>query len=156
MELLNAGDSHILQAASFTLLDDSSVGLTCAKDNTVNFFVRTNVTRLVGWVGNDPFKVRLASELLDARAGHGVSKERFGEEEDEGFAELAVHLSAKDMEHVGRLRQIRNLHVAVLMLAVKLVGRWEDAWVFIAELEVALHTSGGVLGTLSIVTVRQA
>ena len=38
------------------------------------------------------------------------------------FSELAVHLAAKNVEHVGGLGQISDLHVAVLVLAVKLVG----------------------------------
>lgn len=72
------------------------------------------------------------------------------------LAELAVHLPAQDVEHVGRLGQVRDLHVAVLMLALELVRRREDARVLVAELQVPFHPAGGVLGTLTIVAVRQA
>lgn len=60
------------------------------------------------------------------------------------------------MEHVGWLRKVSDLHVAILVLTVELVRGWEYAWIFVAELEIPFHTSGGVLRTLTIVTMGQA
>jgi hypothetical protein len=59
------------------------------------------------------------------------------------------------MEQVGRLRHVSNLHVAVLVLAVELVLAGEDARLLVTELEPTLHSTGGVLGTLTVITVRQ-
>lgn len=45
-----------------------------------------------------------------------------------------MHLSAKDMEQVGRASHVRDLHVAVLVLAVQLLRGGEDARVLVAQL----------------------
>ena len=71
------------------------------------------------------------------------------------FTELAVHLATQSVEHVGRLGHVDNLHVAVLVLAVKLLRRGEDARILVAELQVALQTTGGVLGALAVVSVGE-
>ena len=71
------------------------------------------------------------------------------------FPELAVDLSAEDMEQVRRRSWVSNLNIAVLMLAVQLVSGWEDARILIAKLEITLQSARGVLGTLAIITVGQ-
>jgi hypothetical protein len=71
------------------------------------------------------------------------------------LAELAVHLATEDVEDVGRLSHVDNLHVAVLVLAVQLVSTGEHARLLVAKLQPALHTTGRVLRTLAIVTVGQ-
>lgn len=57
------------------------------------------------------------------------------------FSELSVHLSSKDMEVVRRSRHISNLHIAVLMLAVKLFRRREHSRLLVAELQISFHTT---------------
>jgi hypothetical protein len=57
------------------------------------------------------------------------------------LAELSVHLSSQDVEQIRRRGHVSNLHVAVLMLTIELVGGREDARVFVAKLEVSLHTA---------------
>lgn len=37
------------------------------------------------------------------------------------LSELAVHLASEDVEEVGRRSHVGNLHVAVLMLTIKLI-----------------------------------
>jgi hypothetical protein len=69
------------------------------------------------------------------------------------LAELAVHLATDNVEDVGRLSHADNLHVAVLVLAVQLVSTGEHARLLVAKLQPALHTTGRVLRTLTIVTV---
>lgn len=59
------------------------------------------------------------------------------------------------MEEVGGRGHVTNLHVAILVLTVELLWFREYSWIFITELEVALHSSGGVLRTLTIIAVRQ-
>ena len=71
------------------------------------------------------------------------------------FPELAVDLSAENVEQVRRRSRVSNLDIAVLMLAVQLVSRWENTGILIAKLEITLQSARGVLGTLAIVTVRQ-
>ena len=71
------------------------------------------------------------------------------------LSELPVHLSPEKMEVVAWLGHISDLHVAVLVLTIKLLRRREDARIFVAKLEIALHATGRVLRTLTVVTVRQ-
>jgi len=71
------------------------------------------------------------------------------------LAELAVDLATEDVEQVRGLSHAGNLHVAVLVLAVQLVSRGEYTGLLVAKLEPTLHTTGRVLGTLAVITVRQ-
>ena len=105
---------------------------------------------------DDPLEVGVAGEGFDVGAGKGVAQQRLGEEDDQRLTELAVHLATEDVEQVGRSGHVGDLHVAVLVLAVELVCRREDAGLLVAKLQPALHTTGRVLRTLAIVTVRQA
>jgi len=50
-----------------------------------------------------------------------VTQEELGEEEDERFSELAVHLPSQNVEEVCGRGQICYLHVAVLVLALELL-----------------------------------
>jgi hypothetical protein len=102
-----------------------------------------------------------------------VAEEVLAEEEDEScnhvlavkaendrrvkltLSELPVHLPSEKMEVVARLRYISNLHVAVLVLTIELVRRRENARIFVAQLEVALHAARRVLRALTVVTVGQ-
>lgn len=71
------------------------------------------------------------------------------------FSELSVHLSAHDVEQVGWRGHVGNLHVAVLVLSVDSVGGGEHSWVLVTQLEVPFYSSGGVFGTLAVITVWQ-
>ena len=66
-----------------------------------------------------------------------------------------MDLATQDVEQVGRSSHAANLHVDILVSALKLVLGGEDARLFVAELQPTLHPTGRVLRTLSIVTVRQ-
>lgn len=59
------------------------------------------------------------------------------------------------MEQVGRGGHVGNLHVAVLVLALQLFLGREHAGLLVTELQPTLHSTGRVLRTLSIITVRQ-
>ena len=71
------------------------------------------------------------------------------------FSELTVHLPAKDVEEIRWCGHICYLHVAVLVLAVELLWRWEDPRVFIAKLQIPFHSAGRVLRPLTIIAMRQ-
>lgn len=59
------------------------------------------------------------------------------------------------MEDVGRLCKVSNLHIAILVLTLELLRRWEDSRVFVAKLQVSLHAARRVLRALTIVTMGQ-
>ena len=156
VQLLNTGDGNICEAASLTLIHQRSVDLTCAKNDTLDLLVRTNLTGLVRRVLDDPFEVRVTGEFLDIRASHRVAEQRLREEEDERLTELAVHLATQQMEVVRRFRAVGDLDIAVLVLTVKLLRRREDAGILVDELQITLHATRRVLRTLTVVTVGQA
>lgn len=156
VELFDAGNGNVLQATRLTFLDKCGVDLTSTENNTIDLLVRADLATGMGWVLDDPLEVRVTSKLLNVGAGQRVSEKRLGEEENEGLAELAVHLATQQVEVVGWLGAVSNLDVAVLVLAVKLIGRREDAGVLINKLQVSLHTSRGVLWSLAVISVGQA
>ena len=71
------------------------------------------------------------------------------------FAELSVHLSPQDVEQVCRGSHVSNLHVTILVLTVEFLWAWEDTGILVTELEVSLHTSGRMLRSLAIISMRQ-
>ena len=56
-----------------------------------------------------------------------------GELEQLTLSELSVHLSTENVEEVGRGCAVCDLHVAVLVLAVELVGCREDTGILICR-----------------------
>lgn len=84
------------------------------------------------------------SSVDDSERGKGLT-----------FTELSVHLSSQNMEQIGWGSHISDLHVAVLMLAFQFIWGRIDAGIFVAQLEVSLHTSRRMLRSLSIIAVGQ-
>jgi hypothetical protein len=169
IELLDTGDGRVFDALIGTVLVESSINLSSAKDDTVNLVgVVDGVTVL--WVRDDPLELGITSELLDRRAGERMAEERLGEEEDQSceklaffpslgterltFSELSVHLSSQDVKQIRWGCHVSNLHIAILMLTVKLVRRWEDSGILVAQLKISFHTTGRMFRSLSIVSVR--
>lgn len=68
-----------------------------------------------------------AGLVVSIRFGMGIERRRT-------LSELPVHLPSKNMEQVGRRGHVCNLHIAVLVLAVELIRRWENPGVFVAQL----------------------
>jgi hypothetical protein len=66
-----------------------------------------------------------------------------------------MNLATENVEKVGGLSHVGNLHVAVLVLAFQLVSRGVHARLLVAKLEPTLHTTGRVLRTLAVIAVRQ-
>jgi hypothetical protein len=117
VKLLYTSDCSSLEALLGTVLVQRSVDLTGTEDDAVDsFWIIDGVA--VFWVGDDPLKLRVPSELLDGRARQRVSKKRFGEEENEGyrelvlamqltslwkqltFSKLSMHLSSQNVEQI--------------------------------------------------------
>src|SRR5207248_10341996 len=121
VQLLNTSDCCILDPLGFTVLDESSVHLSSTQDDTIDL-IRLLDRCAVTCLGNDTLELRVFQELFDVRASERVAEEKFGEEYDEWFPELAVHLSAQDVEHVRCSGHVGNLHITVLVLAFKLFG----------------------------------
>ena len=71
------------------------------------------------------------------------------------FTELAVHLPAEDVEQIRRRGHVGDLHVAVLVLTIQALLGGKDARVFVAELQVALHSARRVFRALAVVAVGQ-
>lgn len=84
VQLLNAGDGHVADVIVGAVLVQRGVDLACAKDDTRDLFLGLDVAARVRGVLDDPFEVRLASELVDARSGQGMSQQALREEENEG------------------------------------------------------------------------
>jgi hypothetical protein len=156
VQLLNAGESDIVDVVLRSVLVKGSPDLTSAEDNTFNLVRRLDSTSLMLRIGDDPLESSvLASESLNVAASKRVAEERLGEEDDKRLAVLAVHLSAEGVEQIGGGGEVGDLHVAVLVLTDKLLTSGELSGILVAELEVSLKTSRGVLRTLTIVTVGQ-
>lgn len=170
VQLLDTGDGGVADVVGVTVLGESGVDLARAEDHTLNLLGLIDGTA-VGRVGDNPLEVRVTSEVLDVRAGDRVTQKRLREEDNKScsmlarvscrnsnihtFTELTVDLATQDMEQVGGSSHVGNLHVDVLVGAIELVLRWEDARLLVTELQPTLHPTGRVLRTLSIVTMRQ-
>lgn len=72
-----------------------------------------------------------------------------------GLSEVTLVLSPENVEIVGRSSRVNDLHVAVLVLPLQLFRRGVNPGLIVAELEESLDTTRRVLGTLTVVTVRQ-
>lgn len=154
VELFDARDGSVFEAVVGAVFVQGGVDLACAEDYALDLLGLVDGFAVLG-VGDDPFELGVAGELLDGGTGKGVSEEGLGEENDERFSELSVHLASQDVEQVGGSCHVSNLHVAVLVLTIKLVRRWEDARIFVTKLEISLHAARRMLGSLSIISVRQ-
>lgn len=66
-----------------------------------------------------------------------------------------MDLTTQGVEQIRRSSHVHNLHVNILVLALELVSDRENARLLVAELQPALHPTGRVFRTLSIVTVGQ-
>ena len=81
---------------------------------------------------------RAFGDVVERRDAALVAQQALRRHQDQRLAELALHLTAQDVEVVRRRRAIGDLHV-----------------VFGAHLQPALETRGGMLRPLALVAVRQ-
>ena len=66
-----------------------------------------------------------------------------------------MDLATKNVEQIRGFSHVGNLHVAVLVLAIELALRGEETGVLIAELQPTLHSTRGMLRSLTVVTMGQ-
>ncbi len=85
------------------------------------------------------------------------------------LSELSLVLSSQNVEVVGRctdirsgvqgedlsLRWVDDLHVGVLVLSIKLLWGRVDSGLVVAKLQESLQSTRRVLGSLTVVSVRQ-
>ncbi len=81
VQLLNTGDGGVLEAIVGTVLVESGVHLTSAKNDSVNFIWLGDGLAMLG-VGNDPFELRVAGKFFNWRASNWMSEQGFREEDD--------------------------------------------------------------------------
>lgn len=84
MELLDTGESDVVDLVVLAVLEESGIDLTGAENDTLNLLRGLDLTSLVSRVLKDPAEVSVVSELLDVGASDGVAEEGLGEEDDEG------------------------------------------------------------------------
>mmetsp|Transcript_26187 Transcript_26187/g.70841 ORF Transcript_26187/g.70841 Transcript_26187/m.70841 type:complete len:310 (+) Transcript_26187:942-1871(+) len=93
----------------------------------------------------------------------GVAQQGLGAHHNQGLAELAVHLSAQDVEEVGRCGDVDNLPVGVLDLRAQMascepvlfIDLRQLVGVLVAHLQEALQACRGVFWPLAVVTMGQ-
>ena len=94
-------------------------------------------------------------EVFNLGAGISESEELLGGDDDQRFSEVPSELASEDVEVLSCCRAVHNLpvhlhyssSVGVLILIKRII--------FVAKLEVSLDSARAVLGSLSVVTVRE-
>jgi hypothetical protein len=89
-------------------------------------------------LGDDALEAGAGRKLLQVRYAQFVAQQRFWRHHDEWFTELAGHLAAQGVEHVGRGGDVDHLHV-----------------VFPTQLQETLEASRAMLRPLALVAMRQ-
>lgn len=169
VKLLDTSDGGVGDVVVGAVLEESGVDLSGTEDDALDLLLLLDGLAVLG-ILNYPAEVGVTSELLDGRAGNGVTEKSLREKDDECYivlvmvryrkgrikltlAELSVHLSAQNVEQVRWRGHVSDLHVAVLVLALELLRSWEDTWVLRGQLKITLHAARGVLWSLSIISV---
>lgn len=83
VQLLNTGDSSVLNVIVGAMLMKSSVDLSTTENDALNLLWLVNSLAVLG-IWDDPFELRVTSELLNWRSGNRMTEQRLGEEDDEG------------------------------------------------------------------------
>lgn len=82
IQLFDAGNSCLLVALGSAVFVKRCVNLTSAKNDAVDFvWFGDGLAMLRVW--DDPLELRVASELLNTRSSEGMTKQGFGEEDNE-------------------------------------------------------------------------
>lgn len=91
VELLDTGNSNVVDVVVGTVLLQGSVDLTSAKNDTVNLLSRLDGASLMLRVRNDPLELRIRSgEIFNAGARKRVAQQGLGEEDDESYQVKSV------------------------------------------------------------------
>lgn len=134
-----------------------SPNLSTAKDKSLDFFMRFDLVFifLMSSIPKNAMETAVITEIFKRRSSERMTQQRFREEEDQRLSEFTVDLTTKNVEDVGRRSAVNNLHVAILMLTVDFVFRWEHTRIFVAQLQETFNTSAGMFRSLTVVTMWQ-
>lgn len=118
MQLLNSSDGSLLVAQLATVTREIHIDLARAEDDAFNVFALLDFTSFMCRVLEDPLEVGFARECADLGACKWMTQQTLAEEQDKRynvlayrsslwmihtFSELAVHLTAKNVEQVAGL-----------------------------------------------------
>ena len=142
IELFDAQQVDVVDAALLALLVEVVIDLARAQHDAADLVVLDQLDRLVGpqlgIVPQQPVERAFARNLRQRRHRPLVAEQRLRRHQDQRLAEVALQLPAQDVEVVGRRRAVGDLHV-----------------VFGAKLQEALEPGRRVLRPLALIAVRQ-
>lgn len=148
-QLFNSHDGDVILLQLFSLSLQVIIDLTRAENDLLNLLV----VDLIILLGNDALELSATQEILHFRMDFPHFKHLFGRNNNEGLAEWTQHLSAQHVEVLGGSRAVDNLNVA---LFVQILSGLSDGGIIrVRKLQVTLNTAAGMLGTITIVTMRQ-
>ena len=94
------------------------------------------------------------SHILQSRHTTLIPQQVLWRHHNHGFAEVTMDLSPQTMEVVCRSGTVHNLPVRSLNLGAFIFSHgWDVVRILLNHLEVALHTTGGMLSALTIVSM---
>ena len=142
IELLDAQQVDVVDAALLALLVEVVIDLARAQHDAADLRILDQLDRLVGQqlrvVPQQAVERAFARHLGQRRDRPLVAQQRLRRHQDQRLAEVALQLPAQDVEIVGRRREVGDLHV-----------------VFGAKLQEALEPRRGMLRPLAFIAVRQ-
>jgi hypothetical protein len=147
-KLLETEHSHVLGSKLLTLGNQVIVDLARAEDD---LSAGGGIDIRVG-LSNNSGEVRLTTEVLDVRTDFTHLEHLLRSNNNKRLAERTEHLSAEDMEVLGSSCAVNNLDVALFVQI--LLGLSNRGVVRVTELQETLNTAGGMLGTITVETMR--
>src|SRR5579875_8412 len=142
IELLNAQDIDVIETAFLAFLVKIIVHLARAQDHAAYSLVGHKLDLFRGQnlriIPQQTMERRAVGHLVEPRDGALVAQQALRRHQNQGLPDFAFYLPAQDVKVVGRRRAIGNLHV-----------------VFRTHLQEAFEPRRGMLGPLTLVTVRQ-
>lgn len=151
--MFNTRDGDVVDSTLLSLSEESVVDLSRAKNVTLHILGGDEAFRF--WFRDVALEVGIWAKLVKVGTSERVTEEVFGEEDNERLSVIAVNLSSEGVEDVGRDGGNHELHIAVLVLPKKFLGRRVNEGVVVTKLEETFDPGRRVLGSLSVVTVRK-
>mmetsp|Transcript_9479 Transcript_9479/g.27033 ORF Transcript_9479/g.27033 Transcript_9479/m.27033 type:complete len:300 (-) Transcript_9479:2315-3214(-) len=153
-DLFQPDQRDIVHAALLALGEQLVVDLARAEHQLLDLFwvAADGLVRFI----EDTVEHGSRSHVLQGRHATLVAKQILGRNHDERLAELAMDLTSQTVKVVGRGRAVHNLPVVVLDLHALVVGHLGDEMgILINLLQESFQAAAGVLGALSVVSMRE-
>src|SRR4051812_6819879 len=142
IELLDAHDIDVVDAALLALLIEVVIDLARTQNDAPDLVVRDELDLLVrqhlGIIVKQAMERGVGAHLVEPRYCALVAQQRLRRHHDQRLADLALQLPPQHVEQIGRRGGVDHLHV-----------------VFRAHLQEALQPRRGMLGPLSLIAMRQ-